>query len=780
MSPKEFQNNIDLGLHHQYMYNTLQINRGFKNDSLPTFSNIATYSGVKSTDWSWGILFADFNNNGLKDIIVSNGIKRDINNNDFFNQFKDKNSTYFKNPKKGNKPTLKDLKDIPSEPLKNYIFKNNGDLTFTNKSDDWGLHHKTFSNGLAYADFDNDGDLDLVINNIDEEAGFYENTSNTKENANYLKINFKGTKQNKLGIGNTVKIYKDGKLQLAELMLTRGYQSSVAPELHFGVGDIKTLDSLVVQWKDGSTQILNNIKTNQLVTLNYKNSEKNTFRNPFLKQSKLFKDITASTKIDFKHKENKYFDYNKEPLLPHKMSQFGPGIAVGDLNGDGLDDFWVGGAYRQSGAIYLQQKNGTFKTSNNELFNNDKNQEDLDGVLFDVDNDGDLDLYVVSGGNEFTPNSKEYKDRLYINDGKGNFIKNKTALPEFSESGSKAIPIDFDQDGDMDLFVTSRLLPQFYPKPPNSHLLENVSSKNEVKFIESKINSDTVFHKLGLVTDAISIDFDNDNDEDLIVVGEWMPITFLENNNGKFTNITNKNLLKNTNGWWYSIHKTDLDKDGDLDFIVGNLGLNYKYKASPEKTFDVYANDFDNNKKLDIVLGYYEGKTQYPVRGRQCSSQQVPGIKNKFKNYEDFANADLEDIYTTKKLKSGIHYKAETFASVYIENLGNATFKTHQLPKEAQFSSINTILTDDYDLDGEKDILIAGNLYASEAETPRNDASIGLLMKQTDNGLESVTFNKSGFLADKDVKNMKTITIQGKKCILIANNDAGLQIFQVN
>ncbi len=780
MDPKKFQNIIDLGLHHQYMYNSLQLNRGFQNDSLPVFSNIAAFSGVKSTDWSWGVLFADFNNNGHKDIIISNGIKRDINNNDFFNQFNKKES-YFSTSADQNKiPSLELLKKIPSEPLKNYIFKNNGDLTFINKSEDWGLNNKTFSNGLAYADFDNDGDLDLVINNIDEEVSFYENRSNSKENANYLKIKFKGIEKNKLGIGNTVKIYKDGTLQIAELMLTRGYQSSVAPELHFGVGNSIVLDSLVVQWTDGKTQLLTNVRTNQSLTLNYTNAKENTFKNLYLNQHQQFVDITNKTKINFKHEENSFDDYLKEPLLPHKMSQFGPGLSVGDVNGDQLDDFWIGGAFKQAGAIFLQRKNGLFDRSNIALFEKDKNQEDIDGLFFDVDKDGDLDLYVVSGGNEFIPNSKEYKDRLYINDGKGNFTKNETAIPEVLESGAKVISFDFDNDGDLDLFIGSKLIPQFYPTPPNSHLLENVSTKTEVKFIDVTNNSDNTFNKLGLITDAISIDFDNDNDEDLIVVGEWMPITFLENNNNTFTNITDKNLLKNTVGWWYSIEKTDMDNDGDEDFIVGNLGLNYKYKASPEKTFDVYANDFDNNKRLDVVLGYYEGKTQYPVRGRQCSSQQVPGISKKFENYEKFANADLVDIYTENKLENGIHYKAQNFASVVIENLGNGTYKSTKLPNEAQFSSINTILSDDFNGDGKKELLIAGNLFVSEVETPRNDASIGLLLNQTENGFNPVSLNESGFLANKDVKNMKLIIINGKKCILIANNDDNLQVFQIN
>ena len=779
MDPEKFQNIIDLGLHHQYMYNSLQLNRGLK-DSLPVFSNIAAFAGVKSTDWSWGVLFADFNNNGFKDLIVSNGIKRDINNNDFFKQLNKTKSTYFNKPSNNKKtPSLKLLEKIPSEPLTNYIFKNNGDLTFTNKNEAWGLTNKTFSNGLAYADFDNDGDLDLIINNIDEKASFYENKSNNRENSNYLKINFNGTSQNLLGIGNIVTIYNNGKLQIAELMLTRGYQSSVAPELHFGVQDNKTIDSLIVQWTDGSTQKLSNIKANQRLTLDHKNASKITVKNPTLNLKKYFTNISSKTAIQFSHKENNYFDYNREPLLPHKMSQFGPGLTVGDVNGDKLDDFWIGGAYRQSGALFIQNKNGKFSQSNTNLFENDKNHEDLDGLFFDADNDGDLDLYVVSGGKEFAQNSKEYKDRLYINDGKGNFTKSETALPPFYESGAKVIPIDIDNDGDLDLFIASRLVAQQYPTPATSHLLENVSTKSNVQF-KDVTNKSEVFSALGLVTDAIAIDFDNDNDQDLVVVGEWMPITFLENDANTFKNSTDKSSLKNTVGWWYSIEKSDLDNDGDFDFIVGNLGLNYKYKASAEKTFDVYANDFDNNKHLDIVLGYYEGKRQLPVRGRQCSSQQIPEIKNKFKNYEKFANADLVDIYTEDKLENGIHYKAQTFASIRVENLGNGTFKSTKLPTEAQFSSINTILTDDYNNDGKKDILVAGNLFVSEAETPRNDASIGLLMTQTNDNFQSISLNVSGFLADKDVKNMKSIIINGKKCILVANNNDELQVFKIN
>jgi hypothetical protein len=776
MDSNMFEEIINLGLHNQYMYNTLQVNRGVTDTGLPIFSNIAAFAGVKSTDWSWAGLFADFDNDGYKDLFVSNGTRRDIHNNDFFNQFK--KDAYFKKSKAHKKDDFKILEEMPSEALANYMFHNNKDLTFTNKSNDWGLSDKTFSNGAAYADFDNDGDLDLVVNNIDEEAGLYENKVDEKENSNYLKINFKGTKQNKLGVGNIVTIYNDGNLQMAELMLTRGYQSSVAPNINFGLKNYRTIDSLLVKWTDGAVQKLTNIKTNQKLTLDYKDAKKQRTINQKLIEEKLFTDITATTNINHIHTENKYFDYGLEPLLPHKMSQFGPGLAVGDVNGDHLDDFWIGGAFNRAGALYLQNKKGDFSKSNKALFKSDYQHEDLDGVFFDADNDGDLDLYVVSGGNEFKQNSKFYQDRIFINDGKGNFKRDETAIPEFYESGAKVIPFDFDNDGDLDLFVASRLVPQQYPTPATSYLLENVSTKASVKFKKVTKNI-SAFKDLGLVTDAISVDFDNDKDLDLIVVGEWMPITFLENNNNSFTNITNKNLIENSTGWWYSINKADVDNDGDLDFVVGNLGLNYKYKAKPEKTFDVFANDFDDNKRLDIVLSYYEGKRQLPLRGRECSSQQIPGIANKFKKYEEYANADLIDIYTEDKLEDGLHFKAETFASLYVENLGNGTFKSEKLPSVAQFSSINTILVNDFNKDGTNDILLAGNLFASEAETPRNDASIGLLLKNTNNKLESVALKTSGFLAKKDVKNMNEIIINGKKCILVANNNSKLQVFKI-
>ncbi|MEX0275339.1 MAG: VCBS repeat-containing protein [Flavobacteriaceae bacterium] len=769
MNPEEFAHIVDLDMHHQYMYNTLQLNRGLSDKKYPVYSNIAAFSGVKSTDWSWAALFVDVDHDGQKDLFVSNGSRRDIHNNDYFNQFEKGN--YFPTSEKGAFSTSL-IENMPSEALVNFMFKNNGDLTFTNRASTWGITDKTFANGAAYADFDNDGDMDLVVNNIDGPISMYENRATEKRDGHFLKVKFVGPAQNRMGIGNLVHTHHGGTVQLAELMLTRGYQSSVEPVVHFGLRDMDTVDSLTVTWPNGTVQTIHGVSTNQTLTVTYPDMP-DKGRTPQKGDAQLFQNITAVLNLGFVHQEDRYNDYALEPLLPHKMSQFGPGIAVADVNADGLDDFWVGGASQQAGKLFVQNRNGSFSEVDQVVFMTDSGYEDMDGLFLDADRDGDMDLYVVSGGNSFPKDHKQYQDRLYVNDGEGHFERDVQALPTFFESGSRVIPLDYDGDGDLDLFVGSRLVPQRYPMPPTSYMLENQSGASRVQYTVAK--SQKVFQALGLVTDALAMDIDGDRDQDLVVVGEWMPITFFENRDGQFQK-KEDGIDQNAVGWWYSIAKADLDGDGDEDLIAGNLGENYKYKASREKTFDVFANDFDGNGHLDIVLGYYQGKIQYPVRGRECSSQQIPMIKEKFKNYKQFANAKLVDIYTEEKLVEGLHYKAQSFASAYLTNTGGV-FTMQDLPKEAQFSSINAIVPEDVNGDGQTDVVVAGNLFVSEAETPRNDASIGLLMLNGENGLQPTSLSTSGLLAKGDVKNMQPITIQGKKCLLLANNNDSLQVF---
>jgi hypothetical protein len=497
-----------------------------------------------------------------------------------------------------------------------------------------------------------------------------------------------------------------------------------------------------------------------------------------MEPDKLFTTVKDSI-IDHLHVENRYDDFIKEVLIPHKTSMLGPFVAAGDLNGDELDDIVVGGAALQEAAIYLQTTNGFTKT-NGEVFTLDKMHEDMGIHIFDADNDADNDIYIVSGGNEFEPNTILLQDRLYINNGQGEFTKSTDALPKMYTSGSRVKSFDFDKDGDLDLFVGGRLVPGNYPSPANSYILENRSENGIAHFVNVTKGIAPELENLGMVTDASWTDFDKDGWTDLIIVGEWMPITILKNKKGKFENVSERYDLADSNGWWFSINEGDFDKDGDIDFIIGNLGLNYKYKAAEDQTFDIYFNDFDENQTNDIVLSYYNDGKEYPLRGRECSSQQIPTIKKKFEDYASFSTATLADVYTEESLENSLHYQVKSFSSIYMENKGDS-FVKHELPIEAQMSSINKIVVDDYDNDSNLDVVVVGNLYSSEVETPRNDASNGLLLKGNGKGgFMASRALESGLYAPGDVKDMAKITVNGKEHLLLSKNSDYLQLIKVN
>ena len=778
MYPEAFWKIVNNGGHHQYMFNALHLNQGIsplEGGRGVIFSDIAQLANVPSTDWSWSNVIADFDNDGWKDIFVTNGLLRDIRNSDSAKSFPKYVQHVIEeyiaaNPNAGEVGIFdildleEALKLIPSVPLKNYIFKNNGDLTFSKKTKEWGMDMETFSNGCAYADLDNDGDLEIIVNNINASASIFEN----KSQSNWLRIKLSDSKNNKALCGTKIKIVANGKMQYAELANTRGMYSTSENLIHFGLGEMEKVEEMTVTWPEGLTSYFSNVNANQLLEID--KAATNTMNKRVQNADPFpFQNITANSGLSYIHIENNFDDFEKQVLLPHKMSQFGPALAVADVNGDGLEDVFAGGAVGQAGTLFIQKENKQFEKTT--VFEEDNLQEDIDAAFFDADGDGDLDLYVVSGGNEYPQQNKMYQDRLYINNGKGNFQKNTEALPIFRDSGSCVKPADFDGDGDLDLFIGGRQTPWSYPSPANSRLLKNENGK----FTDVTKNNAHEFVQLGLVTDAVWSDYDKDNDLDLIIVGEWMPITIFENNDGVFIQHSALSTQHST-GWWYSIEAADIDGDGVDDYFAGNLGLNYKYKSTENEPFEVHYDDFDSSGTKDIVLSYYNFGEQFPLRGRSCSSQQVPVIKEKFPSYNIFASAKLEEVYGEENLGNALHYSAQTFASVFIKN-NNGQFEISPLPNEAQISSINDFLIKDFNGDEKLDVLIAGNLYPAEIETPRNDAGIGLLLYGDGNGnWTPVHPTESNIYLSYDVKKIWPLG----NWILFGVNDGPLQVFSTH
>lgn len=760
MNSEEFNNMIAKGDHYQYMYNTLQINNGFGE-----FSDVAHIAGLSKTDWSWGGLMVDVDNDGFKDIVISNGVKKDVRNNDFltglYKELETKSQDFFEMSKKA-----------PSNPLPNYIYKNKNGYEFENVTKKWSFDLPSFSNGISYADLDNDGDLDLVINNIDSPASIYKN----KATGNFLKIEFDGPEKNKFGYDTKVVIHHKNKTQTAENTVTRGYFSSIEPKLFFGLGLDKEVEKVEVFWKDGKYKVYKNIEANSTLIANY--SDANIKEKVINKTKPLLTQLNSkSLGIYYQHKENKFDEFKEEILLPHNISQNGPYTAVADVNNDGLEDLYIGGSKDNSGVLYLQNNEAKFTISESQPWQKDAASEDSEALFFDADNDKDFDLYIASGGSEYKQGNLNLKDRLYLNDGKGNFLKSKNVIPKIYESSQTVKASDVDNDGDLDLFVGTRLISGKYTHPATSYLLIN----NNGVFKKQSNKVSNVFENLGMVTDAEFSDIDNDGDEDLMVVGEWMKIQIFENTKGSFKNETKKYGLDNlSRGMWWSITKGDLDNDGDDDFIIGNLGKNNKFKASKEHPFKVYANDFDNNGTNDVVLAkYYKKSGDYvPMRGKECTTQQMPYVSEKFKDYHSFASSKLIDILPKDKIEGAVIYEIENFESVILMN-EKGSFKSTPLPIQAQVSPIKDAIIKDLNNDGFKDVIFIGNHYGVEVETVRYDAGYGgLLLGDGKSNFQFVLPNKSGIHIPKDSRNIKSVKSGNKKRFIVSNNSDSLTVLE--
>lgn len=761
-TPEKFEMQRNLGYQQQFSRNMLQLNQGNRPNKEPVFSEIGNLAGVAETDWSWSVLMADFDNDTWKDMHISNGLAKDLTNNDFvaFSQetqtsdysFGGGGSQSFDTQQIRN--LVKKLDEFGAVKKSNFLFKNNASLQFDDISASSGLDNPSVSQGAAYADFDNDGDLDLVVNNMNQEAFVYRNElrkSSTDTTHNFLSIQLKGNAPNLSGLGAKVLIFHGGKSQILEQSPVRGYASTVDNRLHFGLGKSQKVDSLKVIWGSGQTQILANVKANQFLSL--KETEANKIGSFYSKNmgETVFEEIKT---VNFKHEETPFFDYYVRRLQPQKYSQLGPCMAKGDVNGDGLEDIFVGGAARQSGKLFVQKQDGSF--DGKELETVGKMEEDLASEFFDVDNDKDLDLLITGGSTEY-PRGFASVPRLFLNDGKGNFKKNINAFPQNTNIFSSTIAVnDFDKDGDLDVFIGGRIDNVNFPKSPKSCLFENQYGV----FKEVAALYSNHFENLGMVTDALWMDIDNDKIEDLVVVGEWMSIRFFKNTKKKLVEITDKTTLQNNTGMWRSLASADLDGDGDLDLVAGNAGQNNKYHITPERPYTLFAKDIDNNGSNELIPAYYIKNKEnqfdfFPDLDRSQFSEQTPVIKKKYLMFSDYAQANMNELLDYIGQDKLLKLNCQTSSSYWLENTGNGQFKSHLLPIEAQFAPINSILISDFDGDRKQDILVAGNEYQTEVSTGRTDASLGLLLKGNGKGnFKSIPAYKSGLLMEGDVKSM--------------------------
>jgi len=759
MDSKTFWDLVGRGYNHQYMTNVLQLNHG-----TGFFTDIAQMAGVASTDWSWSVLLADLDNDGYRDMHITNGINRDIRNNDFALDFEAKMAA-------GEKINLLTLsQSVPSTQLANFAFSNNRDLTFSDKAEAWGLGQLSFSYGTALADLDNDGNLDVIVSNNNAQPFIYRNNNPAKNN--HLRIKVKGPAGNLHGEGVKAIAFYSGQKQYSELTTVRGYQSCSEPVIHFGLEKATSVDSVLILFPDQKSIKDYNVAANQVKTYDYANAVKAGYRVYQFSNPVFDKSDPASLGLSFLHSENAFDEYQDQILLPHKQGSTGPKMAVGDFNGDGLDGLYVCGAAGQSGTLFQQSEDGTFEPILARFFAGESRYEDTAALFFDADDDGDLDLFVGSGGGHKSANDIDYTDRLYVNDGNGNYARSKNVLPDLRINTSCAAAVDINQDGWSDLIVGSKGLPGKYPLGEGMRVL--INQKGVFKDQTESICPE--FLSLGVTNQIATEDFDGDGSIDLAVAGEWDSPAIFYFKNGQFQR-DKGSIFSSLKGWWFSIVADDLDGDGRPDLILGNMGLNTKFHPSADKPFKVYAGDMDGNGSHDIVLSKKFQGRYVPLRGRQCSSEQIPDVARKFSDFESFASASLEDVYG-ENLATAFFAEVNEFRSGVLLNKSSG-WEFVAFPNLAQMSPIMAVLVKDFNKDGKTDLLIAGNLFDAEVETTRHDSGNGLLLLGKGGG----TFGpkqvlESGFYAPTDVKSMVMIAnpLYGDK-IIVGNNNGPLTVF---